>query len=57
MLIFFFFFKEEKGKKQRQEEKKKSVAECPKDHAGGQDGELLSGTASWAPLPGRGVCG
>lgn len=49
MLIFFFFFKEEKGKKQRQEEKKKSVAECPKDHTGRQDGELLSGTASWAP--------
>ena len=38
-----------KGEKTKAGKKKKSIAECPKDHTGRQDAELLSGTASWAP--------
>ena len=46
----FFFLRKKRGKnKDRKKRKRQSDAECPKDHAGGQDVELLSGTASWAP--------
>ena len=43
MLIFFFFLRKKRGKK------KKSIAECPKDHTGRQDAELLASTAPRAP--------
>lgn len=47
--VLIFFSLRKKGEKTKAGKKKKSIAECPKDHTGRQDAELLSGTASWAP--------